>query len=68
MPEEEDCFVFKGSVSNQMYTSDQAQILLKQKSGNTIPIDKAIGYLDFKYFSTPIFKYYLCYPKLKKSL
>ncbi len=68
LPEEEDCFVFKGSVSNQMYTSDQAQILLKEKSGNTIPIDKAIGYLDFKYFSTPIFKYYLCYPKLKKSL
>ena len=67
-PEEEACFVFKGSVSNQMYTLDQAQILLKQKSGNTIPIDKAIGYLDFKYFSTPIFKYYLCYPKLKKSL
>jgi HD superfamily phosphohydrolase len=66
--EEEDYFVFTGSVSNQMYISDQAQILLKEKSGNTIPIDKAIDYLDFKHFSTPIFKYYLCYPKLKKSL
>ncbi|MEK9614397.1 MAG: HD domain-containing protein [Flavobacteriaceae bacterium] len=65
--EGQDYFVFHGSVSNQMYISDQAQIILKEKSGKIHSIDKAIDYLDFKNFSTPIFKYYLCYPKPEMS-
>jgi HD superfamily phosphohydrolase len=60
-----DYFVFSGSVSNQTFVSDQAQILLKEKSGAVNSIAKAIDYLDFEQFSKPIHKYYLCYPKSK---
>ncbi len=60
-----DNFVFTGSVSNQTYISDQAQILLQEKSGKINSIAKSINYLDFEQFSKPIHKYYLCYPKSK---
>jgi len=60
-----DNFVFTGSVSNQTYISDQAQILLQERSGKINSIAKSIDYLDFEHFSKPIHKYYLCYPKSK---
>ncbi len=60
-----DYFVFSGSISNQTFVSDQAQILLKEKSGAVKSIAKVIDYLDFEQFSKPIHKYYLCYPKSK---
>ena len=60
-----DNFVFTGSVSNQTYISDQAQILLQETSGKINSIAKSIDYLDFEQFSKPIHKYYLCYPKSK---
>ena len=60
-----DNFVFTGSVSNQTYISDQAQILLQERSGKINSIAKSIDYLDFEQFSKPIHKYYLCYPKSK---
>jgi len=63
-----DNFVFSGSVSNQTFTSDQAQILLQEKSGKINSIAKSINYLDFEQFSKPIHKYYLCYPKANSSL
>ena len=63
-----DNFVFTGSVSNQTYVSDQAQILLQDKSGKINSIASAINYLDFEQFSKPILKYYLCYPKANSCL
>jgi len=60
--------VFTGSVSNQTYVSDQAQILLQDKSGKINSIASAINYLDFEQFSKPILKYYLCYPKANSCL
>jgi HD superfamily phosphohydrolase len=60
-----DNFVFTGSVSNQTYISDQAQILLQERSGKINSIAKSIDYLDFEQFYKPIHKYYLCYPKSK---
>ena len=61
-------FVFDGSISNQTYTSDESQILILDKNGTIYPIANAITYLDFKQFSTPVTKHYLCYPKRFNSL
>jgi HD superfamily phosphohydrolase len=61
-------FVFDGSISNQTYTSDESQILILDKNGAIYPIANAITYLDFKQFSTPVTKHYLCYPKRFNSL
>ena len=56
-------FVFSGSISNQTYLSDESRLLILDKNDNVFPIAEAIQYLDFKQFSTPVTKYYLCYPK-----
>ena len=56
-------FVFSGSISNQTYLSDESRLLILDKNGNVFPLAEAIQYLDFKQFSTPVTKYYLCYPK-----
>ena len=61
--ENQNFYVFTGSISNQTYRSDNSQIFLKDKVGVVKPINKLIDYLDFKEFSEPIFHYYLCYPK-----
>ena len=63
-----DYFVFNGSISNQTYISDESQILILDKKNHVYPIADAITYLDFKQFSTPIIKFYLCYPKQYSSL
>ena len=63
-----DYFVFNGSISNQTYISDESQILILDKKNHIYPIADAITYLDFKQFSTPIIKFYLCYPKEFSSL
>ena len=56
-------FVFSGSISNQTYLSDESRLLILDKNGNVFPLAEAIQYLDFKQFSTPVTRYYLCYPK-----
>jgi len=56
-------FVFSGSISNQTYLSDESRLLILDKNDNVFPLAEAIQYLDFKQFSTPVTKYYLCYPK-----
>jgi len=38
------------------------------KNDRVFPIADAISYLDFKQFSTPVIKFYLCYPKRYNSL
>jgi hypothetical protein len=66
--QDSEYFVFSGSISNQTYLSDESQLLILEKNGNIFPIAEAIQYLDFKQFSTPVTKYYLCYPKQINSL
>ena len=61
-------FVFSGTISNQTYVSDETQLLILEKSGKVFPIAEVIQYLDFKQFSTPVVKHYLCYPKRVNSL
>ncbi len=60
-----DCnyFAFTGSISNQTYITDHSQIFLKNKSKSPVPLTEIIDYLDFSYFSEPLYRYYLCYPK-----
>lgn len=67
-PDVYNYFVFEGSISNQTYRSDDSQLLLLDKNNHVFPISKAINYLDFKQFSAPLTKYYLCYPKSVNSL
>jgi HD superfamily phosphohydrolase len=67
-PDVYNYFVFEGSISNQTYRSDDSQLLLLDKNNHVFPISKAINYLDFKQFSAPLTKYYLCYPKSINSL
>ena len=67
-PDVYNYFVFEGSISNQTYRSDDSQLLLLDKNNHVFPISKAINYLDFKQFSAPLTKYYLCYPKSLNSL
>lgn len=66
--ENQNFYVFTGSISNQTYRSDNSQIFLRDKAGDIKPINKIIYYLDYKEFSEPIFRYYLCYPKDINSL
>ena len=61
-------YVFSGSISNQTYISDESRILIFDKKDYVFSIADAIPYLDFKQFSTPVTKYYLCYPKDNNSL
>jgi HD superfamily phosphohydrolase len=67
-PKELDYFVYSGSVYNQTYRSDHAQIWLKNKTAEIKPLAETIDYLDFNHFSKPIYRYYLCYPKHPFSL
>ncbi len=64
----ENDFVFSGTISNQTYTSDESQIIILDRNGNVFPISERIQYLDFKQFSTPVVKHYLCYPKPYSSV
>jgi len=64
----ENDFVFSGTISNQTYTSDESQIIILDRNGNVFPISERIQYLDFKQFSTPVVKHYLCYPKPYNSV
>ena len=61
-------FVFNGSISNQTYISDESQILILDKKNCVYPIADAMIYRDFNQFSTPLIKFYLCYPKQYCSL
>ena len=56
-------FAFTGSISSQTYITDHSQIFLKNKSECPVLLTEIIDYLDFSYFSEPIYRYYLCYPK-----
>lgn len=55
--------VTSGSVSNAAYLSTNDQILIKKKSGEVIDVAKASELPNIEALSTPIKKYFLCFPK-----
>ncbi len=58
-------FVFKGEISNQAYHSDKQHIHIYYKNGTIKDIVQASDQLSLRVLSTPVTKYFLCYPKLK---
>ncbi len=62
-PEEARYFVLEGSLSNNAYCQDTERINILFKDGTVKDISEAADTLNIKTLSTPVLKYYLCFPK-----
>ena len=58
-------FVFSGKVFNVAYSSGDDKILILHSTGKVSDVAKASDQLNLKALSTPVTKYYICYPKTK---
>ncbi len=58
-----DYFFIAGKVSNQAYDGVINQIYILFKNGEVIDIAKASDHLNLVALSTPVVKYFMCYPK-----
>ncbi len=56
-------FVFSGEVYNVAYSSGKDYIKILHRNGKTSDVAKASDQLNLKALSTPVTKYYICYPK-----
>jgi uncharacterized protein len=56
-------FVFKSSVSNQAYNTEESGIKILLKTGEVIDVTEASDHLNLKALSKPVKKYFVCYPK-----
>ena len=56
-------FVFNGEISNQAYDSTKNSIKILFKKGEIKDIVTASDHLNIQALSSPVYKYYLCYPK-----
>lgn len=55
--------VFNGKICNQAYDSTKNNIKILYKSGELKDITEASDHLNIQALSSPVFKYYMCYPK-----
>ena len=55
--------VLQGSTSNSAYNMDKGNINILFKDGTLKDVAKASDQLNIQYLSTPVVKYYVCYPK-----
>jgi uncharacterized protein len=58
-----DYLVLQGSTSNSAYNMDKGNINILFKDGTLKDVAKASDQLNIQYLSTPVVKYYICYPK-----
>lgn len=56
-------FVFNGEICNQAYDSTKNSIKILFKKGEIKDIITASDHLNIQALSSPVYKYYLCYPK-----
>jgi len=56
-------FVFNGEISNQAYDSTKNSIKILFKKGEIKDLVTASDHLNIQALSSPVYKYYLCYPK-----
>jgi HD superfamily phosphohydrolase len=56
--------VFTNSVSNNAYNIETERINIVMKNGEILDISEASDNLNIRMLSTPVEKYYLCYPKV----
>lgn len=61
--EECEYFVFTGKIQNRAYDAISQNINILKKNGKIIDVAKASDHLNLKALSTPVTKYYICYPK-----
>jgi uncharacterized protein len=61
--EESDYFIFSGSISNNAYDPKCDRINLLYKNGLIVDIAEAADQLNISALSTPVKKYFACYPK-----
>jgi HD superfamily phosphohydrolase len=61
--EELDFFVYHGEISNQAYDSTKNNIKILYKKGAIKDITEASDHLNIQALSSPVYKYYMCYPK-----
>ena len=62
-PDDLDYLVLQGSTSNSAYNMDKGNINILFKDGTLKDVAKASDQLNIQYLSTPVVKYYVCYPK-----
>jgi HD superfamily phosphohydrolase len=58
-----DYLVLQGTTSNSAYNMDKGNINILFKDGTLKDVAKASDQLNIQYLSTPVVKYYVCYPK-----
>lgn len=63
--DEASYFVFSGKVFNVAYSSGDDKILILHSTGKVSDVAKASDQLNLRALSTPVTKYYICYPKTK---
>lgn len=56
-------FVFNGEIYNQAYDSTKNSIKILFKKGEIKDIIAASDHLNIQSLSSPVYKYYMCYPK-----
>ena len=61
--DEIDYFFISDSVSNQAYNSNKDQIQILYKNETVKDIAEASDHLNLQALSTPVIKYFMCYPK-----
>ncbi|MCL4126867.1 UNVERIFIED_CONTAM: hypothetical protein GTU68_033105 [Idotea baltica] len=61
-------FTFADSTSNRAYIPDSEHIKILFKDGELVDITEASDHLNIQQLSTPVVKYYLCYPKELEAL
>ena len=61
--DELDYVVFNGEICNQAYDSTKNNIKILYKNGELKDITEASDHLNIQTLSSPVFKYYMCYPK-----
>ncbi|MFN4234369.1 MAG: HD domain-containing protein [Bacteroidia bacterium] len=61
--EEADYFVFTGSISNNAYNPQSDKINILFKDGQLKDITEASDQLNIRALSTPVEKFFICYPK-----
>ncbi len=61
--QEADYFVFSQTIKNSAYNPASDKINILYKDGQVIDIANASDQLNISVLSTPVTKYYLCYPK-----
>ncbi|MCQ2376104.1 MAG: HD domain-containing protein [Salinivirgaceae bacterium] len=60
---ESEYFVSSGTISNKAYSQNHDQILVKEKEGNVIEIEKVADMMNIRALSTTISKFFISWPK-----